>query len=79
MRMLEVFSSENTYLPVLQDSSYVVSVIEQILHYMVHSGKWGGRPVEVGIIVEAWPGLCALEEWYYSDQDIMINRSCVYL
>lgn len=41
MRMLEVFSSENTYLPVLQDSSYVVSVIEQILHYMVHNGKWG--------------------------------------
>ncbi|GAB1289498.1 Ubiquitin-protein ligase E3C [Apodemus speciosus] len=40
MRMLEVFSSENTYLPVLQDSSYVVSVIEQILHYMVHSGYY---------------------------------------
>ncbi|KAH0520307.1 Ubiquitin-protein ligase E3C [Microtus ochrogaster] len=40
MRMLEVFSSENTYLPVLQDSSYVVSVIEQILHYMVHNGYY---------------------------------------
>lgn len=39
MRMLEVFSSENTYLPVLQDASYVVSVIEQILHYMIHNGK----------------------------------------
>ncbi|KFO37304.1 Ubiquitin-protein ligase E3C [Fukomys damarensis] len=40
MRMLEVFSSENTYLPVLQDDSYVVSVIEQILHYMIHSGYY---------------------------------------
>ncbi|XP_042527516.1 ubiquitin-protein ligase E3C isoform X2 [Dipodomys spectabilis] len=40
MRMLEVFSSENTYLPVLQDTSDVVSVIEQILHYMVHSGYY---------------------------------------
>nr|XP_012641494.1 ubiquitin-protein ligase E3C [Microcebus murinus] len=38
MRMLEVFSSENTYMPVLQDASYVVSVIEQILHYMIQNG-----------------------------------------
>ncbi|XP_045352281.1 ubiquitin-protein ligase E3C isoform X2 [Leopardus geoffroyi] len=38
MRMLEVFSSENTYLPVLRDASYVVSIIEQILHYMVQNG-----------------------------------------
>uniref|UniRef100_A0A8C5LBI6 Ubiquitin-protein ligase E3C n=3 Tax=Jaculus jaculus TaxID=51337 RepID=A0A8C5LBI6_JACJA len=40
MRMLEVFSSENTYLPVLQDASYVVSVIEQVLHYMIHNGYY---------------------------------------
>uniref|UniRef100_A0A2I3RDK8 Ubiquitin-protein ligase E3C n=1 Tax=Pan troglodytes TaxID=9598 RepID=A0A2I3RDK8_PANTR len=40
MRMLEVFSSESTYLPVLQDASYVVSVIEQILHYMIHNGYY---------------------------------------
>ncbi|XP_048196495.1 ubiquitin-protein ligase E3C [Perognathus longimembris pacificus] len=40
MRMLEVFSSEKTYLPVLQDTSYVVSVIEQILLYMIHSGYY---------------------------------------
>ncbi|XP_045693706.1 ubiquitin-protein ligase E3C isoform X3 [Phyllostomus hastatus] len=40
MRMLEVFSSENTYLPVLQDASSVVSVIEQILHYMVQNGYY---------------------------------------
>nr|XP_028702360.1 ubiquitin-protein ligase E3C isoform X4 [Macaca mulatta] len=40
MRMLEVFSSEDTYLPVLQDASYVVSVIEQILHYMIHNGYY---------------------------------------
>lgn len=39
MRMLEVFSSEDTYLPVLQDASYVVSVIEQILHYMIQNGE----------------------------------------
>lgn len=39
MRMLEVFSSENTYLPVLQDVSYVTSLIEQILHYMVQKGE----------------------------------------
>ncbi|XP_032160156.1 ubiquitin-protein ligase E3C isoform X6 [Mustela erminea] len=40
MRMLEVFSSENTYLPVLQDASYVASVIEQILHYMIQNGYY---------------------------------------
>lgn len=40
MRMLEVFSSEDTYLPVLQDASYVVSIIEQILHYMVQNGYY---------------------------------------
>ncbi|XP_071590848.1 ubiquitin-protein ligase E3C isoform X1 [Heliangelus exortis] len=40
MRMLEVFSSENTYLPVLQDVSYVTSLIEQILHYMIHKGYY---------------------------------------
>uniref|UniRef100_A0A8C6CZE8 HECT-type E3 ubiquitin transferase n=1 Tax=Moschus moschiferus TaxID=68415 RepID=A0A8C6CZE8_MOSMO len=40
MRMLEVFSSEDTYLPVLQDASYVVSVIEQILHYMIQNGYY---------------------------------------
>lgn len=39
MRMLEVFSSEKTYSPVLQDASYVVSVIEQVLHYMIQNGK----------------------------------------
>uniref|UniRef100_A0A8I3NGI2 Ubiquitin-protein ligase E3C n=1 Tax=Canis lupus familiaris TaxID=9615 RepID=A0A8I3NGI2_CANLF len=40
MRMLEVFSSENTYLPVLHDASYVVSIIEQILHYMIQNGYY---------------------------------------
>ncbi|XP_075778864.1 ubiquitin-protein ligase E3C [Pelodiscus sinensis] len=40
MRMLEVFSSENTYLPVLQDANYVASLIEQILHYMVQKGYY---------------------------------------
>ncbi|KAK2511297.1 hypothetical protein Q9233_017086 [Columba guinea] len=40
MRMLEVFSSENIYLPVLQDVSYVTSLIEQILHYMVQKGYY---------------------------------------
>ncbi|POI35677.1 hypothetical protein CIB84_000571 [Bambusicola thoracicus] len=40
MRMLEVFSSENTYLPVLQDVNYVTSLIEQILHYMIQKGYY---------------------------------------
>ncbi|KAM9165158.1 ubiquitin-protein ligase E3C [Pangshura tecta] len=40
MRMLEVFSSENTYLPVLQDANYVASIFEQILHYMVQKGYY---------------------------------------
>ncbi|XP_029444361.1 ubiquitin-protein ligase E3C isoform X2 [Rhinatrema bivittatum] len=35
MRMIEVFTSENTYLPVLQDARDVTSIIEQILHYMI--------------------------------------------
>ncbi|KAH0627590.1 hypothetical protein JD844_003505 [Phrynosoma platyrhinos] len=40
MRMLEVFSSENTYLPVLQDVNKVVAVIEQILHYVIQKGYY---------------------------------------
>ncbi|XP_045394951.1 ubiquitin-protein ligase E3C-like isoform X1 [Lemur catta] len=43
MRMLEVFSSENTYMPVLQDANYVVSVIAQTLHYVIQNGE----PTEV--------------------------------
>uniref|UniRef100_A0A8C5SD16 HECT-type E3 ubiquitin transferase n=1 Tax=Laticauda laticaudata TaxID=8630 RepID=A0A8C5SD16_LATLA len=40
MRMLEVFSSENTYLPVLQDAKNVASIIEQILHYVIQNGYY---------------------------------------
>uniref|UniRef100_A0AAQ6A377 Ubiquitin-protein ligase E3C n=1 Tax=Amphiprion ocellaris TaxID=80972 RepID=A0AAQ6A377_AMPOC len=40
MRMLEVFSSERTYLPVIPDANYVASLLEQILHYMVQKGKF---------------------------------------
>ncbi|MEE6522180.1 hypothetical protein FKM82_020605, partial [Ascaphus truei] len=40
MRMVEVFSSENTYLPVLQDARYVASLVEQILHYMIQKGQY---------------------------------------
>lgn len=39
MRMLEIFSSEKTYLPVIPDANYVASLLEQILHYMVQKGK----------------------------------------
>uniref|UniRef100_A0A8D3DK86 Ubiquitin-protein ligase E3C n=1 Tax=Scophthalmus maximus TaxID=52904 RepID=A0A8D3DK86_SCOMX len=35
MRMLDIFSSERTYLPVIPDANYVASILEQILHYMV--------------------------------------------
>ncbi|XP_069814993.1 ubiquitin-protein ligase E3C isoform X1 [Dendropsophus ebraccatus] len=40
MRMVEVFSSENTYLPVLQDAGTVASLVEQILHYMIQKGYY---------------------------------------
>uniref|UniRef100_A0A8C4X6B0 Ubiquitin-protein ligase E3C n=1 Tax=Erpetoichthys calabaricus TaxID=27687 RepID=A0A8C4X6B0_ERPCA len=40
MRMLETFSSEKTYLTVLQDANCVASLAEQILHYMVHNGLY---------------------------------------
>uniref|UniRef100_A0A667XX60 HECT-type E3 ubiquitin transferase n=1 Tax=Myripristis murdjan TaxID=586833 RepID=A0A667XX60_9TELE len=40
MRMLEIFSSERTYLPVIQDANCVASFIEQILHYMVQKGYY---------------------------------------
>ncbi|KAM3929082.1 ubiquitin-protein ligase E3C [Leptodactylus fuscus] len=40
MRMVEVFSSENTYLPVLQDPVTVASLVEQILHYMIQKGYY---------------------------------------
>uniref|UniRef100_A0AAR2LQY6 Ubiquitin-protein ligase E3C n=1 Tax=Pygocentrus nattereri TaxID=42514 RepID=A0AAR2LQY6_PYGNA len=38
MRMVEVFSSEKTYLPVLQDPNTATALTEQILHYMVQKG-----------------------------------------
>lgn len=38
MRMLEIFSSERTYLLVIPDANYVASLLEQILHYMVQKG-----------------------------------------
>ncbi|RXM33336.1 Ubiquitin-protein ligase E3C [Acipenser ruthenus] len=38
--MLEVFSAEKTYLPVLQDANCVASLIEQVLHYVVHKGYY---------------------------------------
>ncbi|KAJ8376784.1 hypothetical protein SKAU_G00073640 [Synaphobranchus kaupii] len=40
LRMLEIFSSEKTYMPVLLDANCVASLIEQILHYMVHKGYY---------------------------------------
>ncbi|XP_063777972.1 ubiquitin-protein ligase E3C [Pseudophryne corroboree] len=40
MRMVEVFSSENTYLHVLPDAISVASLIEQILHYMIQKGYY---------------------------------------
>ncbi|KAG7224978.1 hypothetical protein INR49_014895 [Caranx melampygus] len=40
MRMLEIFSSERTYLPVIPDVNYVASLLEQILHYMVQTGYY---------------------------------------
>ncbi len=39
MRMLEIFSSEKTYLPVIPDANNVASLLEQILHYMVQKGE----------------------------------------
>ncbi|GAA6094490.1 ubiquitin-protein ligase E3C isoform X2 [Tachysurus ichikawai] len=40
MRMLEVFTSERTYLPPLQDNSAAAALIEQVLHYMVQKGYY---------------------------------------
>lgn len=39
MRMLDIFSSEKTYLHVIPDANNVASLLEQILHYMVQKGK----------------------------------------
>lgn len=39
MRMLEIFSAEKTYHPVIPDTSCVTSLLEQILHYMVQKGN----------------------------------------
>ncbi|KAK3567605.1 hypothetical protein QTP86_020291 [Hemibagrus guttatus] len=40
MRMLEVFSSERTYLPPLQDVGAAAALTEQVLHYMVQKGYY---------------------------------------
>lgn len=39
MRMLEIFTSEKTYHPVIPDACLVTSFLEQILHYMVPKGQ----------------------------------------
>ncbi|GAA6084679.1 ubiquitin-protein ligase E3C-like [Tachysurus ichikawai] len=40
MLMLEVFTSERTYLPPLQDDSAAAALTEQVLHYMVQKGYY---------------------------------------
>ncbi|XP_043920724.1 ubiquitin-protein ligase E3C [Protopterus annectens] len=40
MRMLEIFSSEKTYLSVLQDATLATALVEQILHYIVQKGYY---------------------------------------
>ncbi|XP_062900489.1 ubiquitin-protein ligase E3C isoform X1 [Mobula hypostoma] len=40
LRMLEIFSSEKTYLPIVRDVNSVTSIVEQILHYMVQKGYY---------------------------------------
>ncbi|KAI5610533.1 ubiquitin-protein ligase E3C, partial [Silurus asotus] len=40
MRMLEVFSSERTYLPPLQDAATAAALTEQVLHFMVQKGYY---------------------------------------
>ncbi|KAF7706750.1 ubiquitin-protein ligase E3C isoform X2 [Silurus meridionalis] len=40
MRMLEVFSSERTYLPPLQDAATAAALTEQVLHSMVQKGYY---------------------------------------
>ncbi|XP_072432313.1 ubiquitin-protein ligase E3C [Chiloscyllium punctatum] len=40
LRMIETFSSEKTYMPVVQDANIVASLIEQILHYMIQKGYY---------------------------------------
>uniref|UniRef100_A0A3Q3JF66 Ubiquitin-protein ligase E3C n=1 Tax=Monopterus albus TaxID=43700 RepID=A0A3Q3JF66_MONAL len=40
MRMLEIFSSERTYLLVISDANYVALLLEQILHYVVQKGYY---------------------------------------
>lgn len=40
MRMLEIYSSEKTYFPVIPDPNYVATLLEQILHYMVQKGMF---------------------------------------
>lgn len=55
MRMLEIFSSEKTYLPVIPDANYVASLLEQILHYMVQKGKFTAT-LFIGCILK-WTGI----------------------
>lgn len=40
LRMLEIYSSEKTYLSVIPDANHIASLLEQILHYMVQKGKF---------------------------------------
>uniref|UniRef100_A0A3Q1IVH1 Ubiquitin-protein ligase E3C n=1 Tax=Anabas testudineus TaxID=64144 RepID=A0A3Q1IVH1_ANATE len=47
MRMLEIFSSERTYLLVIPDANYVASLLEQILHYMVQKGYYRSQYILV--------------------------------
>lgn len=53
MRMLEIFSSEKTYLPVIPDANYVASLLEQILHYVVQKGKFKKDIIPAFTVIEA--------------------------
>lgn len=60
MRMLEIFSSEKTYQPVISDASCVTSLLEQILHYMVQKGNTRVRSLfpSLRMCQYGWPDVC---------------------
>lgn len=71
MRMLEIFSSEKTYLPVIPDANYVASLLEQILHYMVQKGMF---TVGVTGLLCIYSRFWMRKHWYYLSGVTLIDQ-----
>lgn len=81
MRMLEVFSSEKTYLSVILDANYVALILEQILHYMVQKGKLPVLYTNIYVVLRIWIIFvaCVKQNFKIVSYYSLSHRSIIYI